>query len=129
MSQKVTLEGVVSSFFEKGDYCDYGCHPDELDTLWEATIEKTKTTYKNVYAVKDWIWYDAEKDGKKVEVVKADYVVRSNNRRFDVGDWVRTSPIIDFTHNCICETSNSFYILVGEGTRKETDESIFYFFG
>ena len=54
--------------------------------------------------------------------------MRADNRRFDVGDWVRTSPIIKFTQDCICETSNLFYILVGHGTREDSDESIFSFF-
>lgn len=129
MCKEITIQGIVNTFYEKGEYCDYGCQPDELDKLWGIATDKTKRSYKNIYAVKSWIWYDAEIKGKKLEVVKADYVVRSNNRRFDVGDWVRTSPIINFTHNCLCETSSSFYILIGKGTRKEADESIFYFFG
>ncbi|MFK5914125.1 MAG: hypothetical protein QM484_07105 [Woeseiaceae bacterium] len=125
---KITLEGMVSAFYEKGESCDYGCNPGDIDDLWETATDKSNFN-KNIYAVKNWIWYDVEIENETVEVVKADYVLRTNNRRFDVGDWVRTSPIINFTDNCICETSSSFYILVGKGTRKIADESIFAFFG
>lgn len=129
MSQDASLEGLATSFYEKGECCDYGCQPKEIDKLWEIATTKARKSFKNVYAVKNWIWYDAEIEGERFEVVKADYVVRTNNRRFDIGDWVRTSPIINFTHNCFCETSSSYYILVGKGSRKQGDESIFYFFG
>ena len=128
MSKNITLGGIVNSFYKQGEPCDYGCNPNDIDSLWEIANNKAKF-HKNVYAVKHWIWYDIETGDKTFEVVKADYVLRTDNRRFDIGDWVRTSPIINFTHNCICETSSSFYILVGPGTRKKADESIFAFFG
>ncbi|MCW8988123.1 MAG: hypothetical protein OQK75_10720 [Gammaproteobacteria bacterium] len=128
MSKGISIESMVNTFYKKGEHCDYGCHPDDIDKFWDIAADKAKFN-KNVYAVKNWIWCDVSIEDNKLEVVKADYVLRSNNRQFDVGDWVRTSPIINFTDNCICETSNSFYILVGKGTRKNADESIFSFFG
>lgn len=85
--------------------------------------------YKSVFAIKNWMWFDIEMDGQQLAIVKADYVVRTNNRKFDIGDWVRTSPLVNFMDNCVFETSNSFYILVGKGTRKESDDSIFNFIG
>lgn len=128
MVKEITVEGLANVFYEKGESCDFGCNENELDPLWDVMIKKAGH-HKNVYAVKNWMWYDITLGDNKLEIIKADYVLRTTSRNFDVGDWVRTSPIHNFTDNCICETSNSFYILVGKGSRKESDESIFNFFG
>lgn len=128
MNKKQSLSELVNTFYKKGKPCNYGCNESELDSLWNKMIKEVGH-YKNVYAVKYWIWYDIPDGNESLSIVKADYILRSNNRRFDVGDWVRTSPIINFTDNSVCETSSSYYILVGEGSRKNSDSSIFSFFG
>jgi len=126
MNNKVTLESLCDTFFTKGEGCDFGCDESHLDKIWMKAIDIADGN-KNVYAVKNWMLMDIEMEQNKFSIVKADYVLRSNSRNFDIGDWVRTSPIVNFTEDCICETSNSFYILVGEGSRKNSDESIFLF--
>ena len=125
MNNKVTLESLCDAFYTKGKECGFGCDESNLDKLWSQAI-KMAGNNKSVYAVKNWMWMDIEIEEKKFSIVKADYVLRSNSRNFDIGDWVRTSPIVQFIEDCICETSNSFYILVGEGSRKNSDESIFH---
>lgn len=127
MNEEITLQSLTDVFYEEGEACDFGCHQNELDDVWLKVTSSAE--YKSVFAIKNWMWLDIEMDGQQLAIVKADCVVRTSNRKFDIGDWVRTSPIINFTNNCICETSNSFYILVGNGTRKESDESIFNFIG
>ena len=127
MNEKITLQALTDAFYEEGEACDFGCHQSELDNVWLKVTNLAE--YKSVFAVKNWMWLDIEMHGQRLAIVKADYVVRTNNRKFDIGDWVRTSPIVNFTDNCICETSNSFYILVGKGTRKESDDSILNFIG
>ena len=126
MNNKVTLESLCDAFFTKGEECAFGCDESHLDKLWMKVIDMADGN-KNVYAVKHWMLMDVEVEENKFSIVKADYVLRSNSRNFDIGDWVRTSPIVNFIEDCICETSNSFYILVGEGSRKNSDESIFLF--
>ena len=128
MNKKVTLEILCDAFYTKGERCDFGCKLNDIDNIWMEVVDMAEGN-KNVYAIKDWMWLDLETDDRKVDIVKADYILRTSNIKFDIGDWVRTSPILNFTENCICETSNSFYILVGQGSRKECDESIFYFVG
>ena len=128
MNENKSLGDVIDTFFKEGDDCDYGCLPKDVEKMWEVAVNKSNSS-KNIYAVKLWTWFDIEIEGEKLEIVKADYVIDTNNRRFDVGDWVRTSPIINLEYNCICETVSSYYILVGKGTRKNSDESIFSFFG
>ena len=127
MNDKITLESLSNAFYEKGEPCDYGCHQNDLDYVWNKV--RGLPGYKSVFAVEDWMWLDIEMEGQQLMIIKANNVVRTNSRKFDIGDWVRTSPICRFTDDCICETFNSFYILVGHGSRKESDESIFYFTG
>lgn len=128
MNKNLTIEKLTNAFYEKGECCGFGCNENDLDIIWNKVIDMAGF-YKNVYAVKSWIWYDITIKENILAVVKSDYVLRTDNRRFDIGDWVRTSPIKNFIDNCICETSSSFYILVGQGSRKECDESIFSFIG
>lgn len=127
MSENLTLESLANTFYEKGESCDYGCHQNKLDNIWNKVKEFSE--YKSVFAIRCWVWHDIEMAGQKISIVKADSVVKTNSRKFDIGDWVRTSPIYNFSDNCICETANSFYVLVGSGTRKESNESIFNFTG
>jgi len=127
MNNKITLESLTNAFYDKGNACDFGCHQNELENIWCKV--KGSAEYKSVFAVNDWMWLDIDMEGQQLAIIKANNVVRTNNRKFDLGDWVRTSPIIRFSDNCVCETFNSFYILVGKGSRKESDESIFNFVG
>ena len=127
MKNKITFDTLMNAFYEKGNACDFGCHQDDLDSIWSKVTGSAE--YKSVFAVKDWMWLCIEMEGKLLDILKANNVIRTSNRKFEIGDWVRTSPIISFSDNCVCETSNSFYILVGKGTRKNSDESIFYFKG
>jgi len=127
MSEKITLKSLTAAFYEKGERCDYGCHLNELDNIWNKV--KSFSEYKSVFAVQSWVWLDIEMEGQQLAIIKANNVVRTSNRKFDLGDWVRTSPVINFSDDCVCEIFNSFYILVGQGSRKESDESIFYFSG
>lgn len=128
MDEKISLGEVVDLFVKPSDPCDYGCDENELDAIWER-VTTHNPEHKNMYAVKHWTWHDIDIDDEHIEVVKADYVLRTDNTRFNIGDWVRTSPILAFTHNCLCETASSFYILVGTGTRKKSKEALFSFFG
>ena len=127
MNKKITLQSLTDAFYEEGEACDFGCHQNELDNVWLKVSGMAR--YKSVFAVKNWMWFDMEMDGQQLAIVKADHVVRTSNRKFDIGDWVRTSPLVNFMDKCVFETSNSYYILVGKGTRKESDHSIFNFIG
>ena len=127
MSEKITLESLTNAFYVEGDDCDFGCDQDDLDNVWNKVTGVAE--YKSVFAVEDWMWIDIVMEGQQLAIIKANNVVRTTNRKFDLGDWVRTSPIISFSDCCVCETFNSFYILVGQGSRKKSDESILSFFG
>ena len=78
--------------------------------------------------VRDWIWIDLEvteavmaelqKYSRKPSLIYAHTVIYDSARRWDVGDFVRTSPLHSFEGGFLFKTTNSVYILLGEGRRK-----------
>ena len=51
-------------------------------------------------------------------LIKADTVIDDEAGRLCSGDWVRTSLLVSSTENCLFETKNTEYLLVGKGSRK-----------
>jgi hypothetical protein len=78
--------------------------------------------------VSNWRWIDLEvtpvqlseltKTNRKPAVIYADTVIYDSSRRWDVGDFVRTSFLHKFEDGFIFKTLNSAYILIGNGVRK-----------
>lgn len=78
--------------------------------------------------VREWIWIDLEASEKlRAELAKtrrlpvilyAHGVVFDSNRRWDVGDFVRTSPLHAFEEGFHFKTFRTVYLLLGAGTRK-----------
>ncbi|WP_417539904.1 DUF6957 family protein, partial [Marinobacter sp.] len=61
---------------------------------------------------------DFERQELKPVIVYAHEIMFDSTQRFAPGNWVRTTPLLNFTPPCIFETTNTVYILVGEGRRK-----------
>lgn len=113
---------------QDGDKVDYGCSKEDLDKQWSHALRLAGIN-RDVIAVTNWTWWDVCTQGNSnsipIEIIYAREVVNTNTRRFDIGDWVRTSPLVRFSNNCLFETNSTVYILVGKGTRKIVDaESI-----
>jgi hypothetical protein len=51
-------------------------------------------------------------------------VVTDSARRFSPGDWVRSTLLVDRKSNCLFETQNSVYILLGTGSRKTAEPAV-----
>jgi hypothetical protein len=131
------LDNLVSAFNHEGDTFDAGCDESDID------LYKTKCReflpYKSVCVVKNWMWWDLEvteqhkqllkQNGQHAVLVKADTVIDDEAGRFLPDDWVRSSPLVNFTENCIFETQNTVYLLVGKGSRKtiSLDTAISFF--
>lgn len=45
----------------------------------------------------------------------ASKVIEDDRRRFDYGDWVRSSMCRSFEGGCLFETRNTIYVLIGPG--------------
>ena len=95
--------------------------------------------YKPVCVVNNWMWWDLEvtdqheqllkQNGQQAALIKADTVIDDEAGRLRPGDWVRSSPLVSFSENCIFETQNTVYLLVGKGSRKRIslDTAIAFF--
>ncbi|AZZ43467.1 hypothetical protein C1896_00115 [Pseudomonadaceae bacterium SI-3] len=78
--------------------------------------------------VRDWMWLDLdvtdeqravlEKIGRQPVMIYAHTVVYDSARRWDAGDFVRTSPLHRFDEGFLFKTSNTTYVLLGDGVRK-----------
>jgi hypothetical protein len=78
--------------------------------------------------VRDWIWIDLdvpaaqlavlEKQGRKPVLLYAHTVIFDSARRWDIGDFVRTSPLTTFREGFLFCTWNSLYVLLGNGSKK-----------
>lgn len=78
--------------------------------------------------VRDWIWIDLdvtdeqrallEKTRRQPVILYAHTVIYDSARRWDVGDFVRTSPLFSFDEGFLFRTLNSTYVLLGDGLRK-----------
>lgn len=83
--------------------------------------------------VRDWIWIDLivpdsireslQTSGHQPVMVYAHSVLYDSARRFDVGDWVRTTQLVEFSDAFLFKTRNTRYALVGPGVRKSAELS------
>lgn len=96
----------------------------------EQLIELVRALYpyKPYCLVKDWtiLKVDVTEDelnkihaaGQLPLVLFARDVRFDSERRFDVGDWVRSTMSISFEDGFLFETRNSVYVLMGDGHEK-----------
>lgn len=108
-----------------------------LNMTWQQARAHVESTYPRLQVpycvVRDWIWIDLILSGHELELLKSagqqPAILYSHNilfdisRRFDVGDWVRTTPLVDFSDGCFFRTRHSLYVLVGNGRRKKAELS------
>lgn len=106
----------------------------------QAMAYAQKTFPRGDYClVRKWIWIDLDvSDQQRAELAKtkrlpviiyANGVVFDSNRRWDVGDFVRTSPLHAFEKGFHFKTLNSTYLLLGAGVRKLANaESVAHIF-
>ena len=91
-------------------------------------IVRERYPYAEYCIVSNWRWIDLEvtpvqlseltRTNRQPAVIYADTVIYDSSRRWDVGDFVRTSFLHKFEEGFIFKTLNSIYILIGSGVRK-----------
>jgi len=107
----------------------------------EALINLVKAIFprKPYCLVDDWIVFNVDVTehelqkihaaGKLPLVLFAHNVRFDSERRFDVGDWVRSTMAMSFQDGFLFETWNTIYVLVGPGHEKTASlETIFSYF-
>ncbi len=110
------------AFNEPGDPIDFGCSLDRQDEIIMLCEELNQN--KSICVVSNWTWWDIKSinvdnsDKEPITLVKADKILFDELDRFPVFGWVRTSPLVATHFKCVFETKNTFYILIGPGTRK-----------
>lgn len=85
----------------------------------------------NYCLVRGWIWLDLDvseelhaalaKTQRQPVLLYAHNVVFDIKRRWDVGDFVRTSPLHAFEEDFHFKTLNTTYLLLGNGIRKRAN--------
>lgn len=104
-------------------------------------VESARRTYKRMplCVVEDWVILDAiltEDEQAKVSAAGcqplflfAHKVVHDEQRRFEPGDWIRSTIARTFYDGYIFETRNTVYLLKGPGQRKSSSlQGIFSIF-
>lgn len=91
-------------------------------------IVRERFPYSEYCLVRDWIWIDLHvTPAQHAELVRtrrqpvlayAHTVIYDSSRRWDVGDFVRTSYLHAFHDGFMFQTLNTVYILLGDGVRK-----------
>jgi len=101
-----------------------------LEMSDEEAIECVRKRFRfaEYCLVRDWIWAELdvteeqraflEKTRRQPVVVYAHTVIYDSARRWDVGDFVRTSPLHQFHDGFLFETVRTVYVLLGDGIRK-----------
>ena len=123
-----SLTELLSFTKQDGAEVEYGCPKEDLDKQWSHAVLLAGLN-RDVIAFENWTWWDVymmeNTTSAPMEIIYARNVINTNTRRFDIGDWVRTSPLVRFSNNCLFETNSTVYVLVGNGTRKTVNaESI-----
>ncbi|MBF4559301.1 hypothetical protein H7698_24820 [Pseudomonas sp. p50] len=105
------LIGLVQALFPRKPYC--------LVENWTMfKVDATEDELSKIHA-----------GGQLPMIVFAHNVLFDSQRRFDVGDWVRSTLAISFVDGFLFETKNTVYVLKGVGHEKKASlETIFSFF-
>lgn len=94
------LTGLVQARYPRKPYC--------LIEGW--TIFRVDVTEDELKKIHD--------EGQLPLIVFAQNVVFDSERRFDVGDWVRSTFAVSFKEGFLFETRNTVYLLMGPGHEK-----------
>lgn len=94
------LKGLVQALYPYKPYC--------LVEDW--TIFRVDVTEDELKKIND--------EGQQPLIVFARNVVFDSERRFDVGDWVRSTFAVSFEEGFFFETRNTIYVLMGPGHGK-----------
>lgn len=120
MNRLAELNNVLN---QPGEAMDLGCEALQHEEMIQQCREINPN--KAVCVVSHWMWWDIPLEATKgngspsVSMIKADNIIFDELDWFPPSGWVRSSPLCKLHDNCIFETGNTFYILVGPGTRKK----------
>ncbi|OGQ50655.1 MAG: hypothetical protein A3J24_04415 [Deltaproteobacteria bacterium RIFCSPLOWO2_02_FULL_53_8] len=92
------------------------------------SIVRERYPYSDYCIVSEWQWIDLDASPEQLQelarthrkpvVIYAHTVIYDSRRRWDVGDFVRTSFLHKFEDGFMFHTLNGIYVLIGNGIRK-----------
>jgi hypothetical protein len=120
------IEEVQSTVLTAGDPIDIGCKESKIEKY--KSLAREINPGKPITVVSGWIWLDLEVNAEQFEaaislgyapaVLNINNVIYDDRKKFKNGTWVCTSLLKQFHSPALFETKNTFYILVGVGSRK-----------
>lgn len=119
------LTTITNTLYAEGDAFDLGCAESEIDIMLQKAHEILPGKKRRVVAY--WQWWDIQTGTAKLPeqylpvMLYADHVLQDESGQFRPGNWVRSMFLLKLHANCIFETDNTFYIMVGRGSRKDVD--------
>lgn len=100
MDSYEALTGLVQALYPRKPYCLI-----EGWTIFRADV--TEDELKKIHS-----------EGQLPLIVFGQNVIFDSERRFDVGDWVRSTFAVSFKEGFLFETRNTVYVLMGPGNEK-----------
>jgi hypothetical protein len=117
----------------RGDPFDAGCREEELQDM--VTYCKHLRPDKPFCLIASWCWADLDLDPLATEQLKnagvqpafvfSSHIIEDEAKRWQKALSVKTGLLTEFHRNCIFETRNTFYILVGEGSRLSVAPAVY----
>lgn len=106
-----------------------------IQMSWEQARKRAEASSRPEWMpfciVEDWIWIDLvlseeqqgmfRSAGYQPVMLYAHNVLFHSERRFDVGDCVRATPLVSFSEDCFFQSKHTLYVLVGDGQRKQAE--------
>lgn len=126
------LEALSNMLDEKGEDCDLGCDEETAESIRNRLELLNKT--KCIRLVKNWTIWDLSVSDEMVAELKSrgfnpsmvysSFIIWDRYAPDSVGTCVRSTLLIELFDRCVFETKNTYYILVGVGSRKLVDPKI-----
>jgi hypothetical protein len=117
----------------KGDPFDAGCREDEAQDM--IAYCKHLRPNKPFCLIANWCWADLDIDPMVIErlnsvgvqpaFIYSSYIIEDEAKRWNAALSVKTGLLAEFHKNCIFETRNTFYILVGKGSRLTVSPAVY----
>lgn len=103
----------------------------EMDEFQAVEYLRSHFPLSEYCLVRDWIWVDVnvnadqlsriERNSCRPVVLYAHTVLYDSSRRYDVGDFVRSSLLHRHHEMGLFQTINTIYVMLGDGVRKRSD--------
>jgi len=117
--------------------CDLGFGDQSIEEL--IKIGNAVDSTKPLRIISDWYWFDVQctqsemkfydKYGIKPAYLMAYQILHDTTQPQSIGNWVRTSPLLEFIKPGVFVTKNRIYIMAGNGSRMIVDDDFISLIG